>query len=435
MVGSDEKRLRACLAAAIPDDLLIYEVLVHLRPKSLARCRCVSRSWRAAIAGAAFVRRHLELSRARPPSSVLAVPREIDPDDDHATSTEISFHRLPLLPPPPPQAGSNTTTDAELVWEKAWPEGITRWLSATHCDGLVAIATATDRVFVCNPATRELVALPLGAHNAELEHCDDKDLVPQVALGFDQWRNRYVVSRYFYRVYGEMILSDEVTCGDSKYCRRQGHDIGHEVFTLGGGGGGESWEWELTQDPPHAIGGQRPVCTRRGIYWHSDVARRLLMRFGLRDRTFHVVPRPPAGWSCDDEMVNLDGKLCYVHAATEASIHVWLADDGSLFDELQWSLRWRIDLHSGPNRICYLRPVISNGEDKLLLYVAGENSCDDCLSWCTVSNNTVEKTVEFHNLRYGRPDGSKYMVQSLDVLHYNTFPYFESLVSLTACNY
>ncbi|CAN6227891.1 unnamed protein product [Urochloa humidicola] len=427
MVGSDEKRLRA-LAAAIPDDLLIYEVLVHLPAKSLARCRCVSRSWRTAIAGAAFVRRHLELSRARPPSSVLAVPREIDPDDDHATSTEISFHRLPLLPPP---QGSNNITDAELIWEKAWPEGITRWLSPTHCDGLVAIATATDRVFVCNPATREFVALPLGTHNAELEHCDDKDLIPQVALGFDQWRNRYVVSRYFYRVYDE-ILSDEVT-DDSKYYR-QGYDIGHEVFTLGGGG--DSWEWELTQDhPPHAIGDQRPVCTRRGIYWHSDVPRQLLMRFSLQERTFHVVPRPPAGWSYDDEMVNLDGKLCYIHAATEASIHVWLADDSRLFDELQWSLRWRIDLHSGSNLICYLRPVISNGEDKLLLFVGGEHSCDDCLSWCTVSNNTLEKTVDFHNLRYGRPDGSKYMVQSLDVLHHNTFPYFESLVSLTACNY
>ncbi|CAN6328634.1 unnamed protein product [Urochloa humidicola] len=421
-----EKRYRA-LAATIPDDLLIYEVLVHLPAKSLARCRCVSRSWRAAIAGATFVRRHLELSRARPLSSVLAVPREIDPDDDHATSTEISFHRLPLLPPP---QGSNIT-DAELIWEKAWPEGITRWLSATHCDGLVAIATATDRVFVCNPATREFVALPLGTHNAELEHCDDKDLIPQVALCFDQWRNRYVVSRYFYRVYGE-ILSDEVT-GDSKYYRRQGYDIGHEVFTLGGGG--DSWEWELTQDPPHAIGDQRPVCTRRGIYWHSHMPRRLLMRFSLQDRTFHVVPRPPVGWSYDDEMVNLDGKLCYVHTTTKASIHVWLADHSRLSDELQWSLRWRIDLHSGPNLICYLRPVISNGVDKLLLFVGGENSCDDCLSWCTVSNNTLEKTVDFHNLRYGRPDGSKYMVQSLDVLHCNTFPYFESLVSLTTCNY
>jgi hypothetical protein len=185
--------------AAIPDDVLIHEVLVRLPAKSLARCRCVRSSWRAGIAGAAFVRRHLELSRARPPS-VLAVPRgESDPLDDYATSTEISFHRLVL-----PRIGtggaswqSGTTIGTELVFEKAWPEGITRLIELTHCDGLVAIATATNRVFVCNPATGEFVALPLGSQNAELQ--DSDQLVPPVALGFDRWRNRYVVGRYFYR--------------------------------------------------------------------------------------------------------------------------------------------------------------------------------------------------------------------------------------------
>jgi hypothetical protein len=57
---------------------------------------------------------------------------------------------------------------------------------ATHCDGFVAIATATDRVFVCNTVTRELAALSLGSRNAELNHGDP--LLPPVALGFDRWR-------------------------------------------------------------------------------------------------------------------------------------------------------------------------------------------------------------------------------------------------------
>ena len=62
-----EKRRRQMMAAStsiIPDDLLVSEVLIRLPAKSVARCRCVCRSWRAGIAGAAFVRRHLELSRA-----------------------------------------------------------------------------------------------------------------------------------------------------------------------------------------------------------------------------------------------------------------------------------------------------------------------------------------------------------------------------------
>jgi hypothetical protein len=227
--------------AAIPDDVLIHEVLVRLPAKSLARCRCVRRSWRA---GAAFVRRHLELSRARPPS-VLAVPRgESDPLDDYATSTEISFHRLVL-----PRIGtggaswqSGTTIGTELVFEKAWPEGITRLIELTHCDGLVAIATATNRVFVCNPATGEFVALPLGSQNAELQ--DSDQLVPPVALGFDRWRNRYVVGRYFYRVCGKI----------SRDC-----DIGHEVFTIGGGAAAPAGSSPKTRRTPSGL---RRRCAR-----------------------------------------------------------------------------------------------------------------------------------------------------------------------------
>ncbi|RLN29030.1 hypothetical protein C2845_PM05G03770 [Panicum miliaceum] len=120
--------------------------------------RCVCRSWRAGIAGAAFVHRHLELSRARARPCSPSRRRPTLYMDDYACTPRprrsIAFHRL-LLPPPP--AGA----EAELVFHTAWPEGITRLVSPTHCDGLVAIATATDRVFVCNPATRELVALPL----------------------------------------------------------------------------------------------------------------------------------------------------------------------------------------------------------------------------------------------------------------------------------
>ncbi|CAN6348193.1 unnamed protein product [Urochloa humidicola] len=425
-------RLEGCssliTAAAIPDDLLIYEVLIHLPVKSLARCRCVCRSWRTAIAGATFVRRHLELSRARPPS-LLAVPREIDPSDDYATSTTISLHRLPPLPPPPP----GTIIDTELIFEKAWTDGITRLISLTHCHGLVAIATATDRVFVCNQATGEFIALPLGSHNAELE--DREMLVPPVALGFDRWRNCYVVGRYFYRAYGKVTYND-VT---GEYS--QDYDIGHDVLTLATVAGGSSWE--LTEDPPHAAGIQSPICTRRAFYWHSYVPKPRLMRFSLKDRTFAVVPRPPAGSDPLglDEMTELDGKLCYVHAATEASFQVWMADDGRADDELQWSFHFGIDfgLNPDPNLNFFVRPVIYDGNKMLLkrtaLMEAGKN-WHSSLFWYTVSNKALEEVVDLHHeLQYVRPDGTKFLGESQGLFSHHVLPYFESLVSLTACNY
>ncbi|CAN6352129.1 unnamed protein product [Urochloa humidicola] len=167
LLGSDEKRRRA-LASAIPDDLLIYEVLVHLPAKSLARCRCVRRSWRAAIAGAAFVRRHRELSRARRPSTVLAIPREVDVRRDQ-------------LPPPPPV----TTTSGTAACSSWHPRRRRRahlragLAGGHHAPHHTYQPTATawspsprprTRCSSPTPATREFVALPLGSHNAELEH-------------------------------------------------------------------------------------------------------------------------------------------------------------------------------------------------------------------------------------------------------------------------
>ncbi|XP_022681047.1 F-box/LRR-repeat/kelch-repeat protein At1g09650-like [Setaria italica] len=348
--------------------------------KSVGRCRCVCRSWRAGIASAAFVRRHLELSRASPPS-VLAIPRKTDRFDERATSSEISFHRLPL--PPPGQAQG--ILHWELLLEKAWPEGITCLILPAHCDGLVAIATVTDRVFVCNPATREFLALPLGSHNAE------------VALGFDRWRNRYVVARYFYRTYGEPFV-DEV---NGEYHAAPDHDVGHEVFTLGGD------SWELTQDPPHPVGVHQPICTRRAFYWHADEPQPRLMRFSLQHRAFDVVRRPPTGWNPGvDDMAGLDDgkRLCYVHAAAEASFQVWMADDDG-GPELQWSLQWRINLRDPVPYLNYsLMPVIADGDT--LVAVAGGTM------WrCDMQDEGVEEVVvELHNVRYGRLDGSVYYV-------------------------
>ncbi|BAS88920.1 Os04g0385050 [Oryza sativa Japonica Group] len=76
-----EKRHRiaaaAASAAAVPDDVLFSNILVHLPVKSLARLKCVSRSWLAAVEDPAFVRRHLELSRARPSAMIVVVPRSL----------------------------------------------------------------------------------------------------------------------------------------------------------------------------------------------------------------------------------------------------------------------------------------------------------------------------------------------------------------------
>lgn len=173
-------------------------------------------------------------------------------EDEEEPSGDMTFYRLLLG-----QTPGKSKVKAELLLEKACP--LEAAISPTHCDGLVAIVTATDQVFVCNPATNELVALPLGSPNVEYTK------FPSGAIGFDRWRNEYVVARYFYRR----------RCYDESGGKLD-YDIGHEIFTLGG----ESWE--LTADPPHAISGARPV------YWACDEDEyprpSSLLRFSLRHR-------------------------------------------------------------------------------------------------------------------------------------------------------
>jgi len=226
-----------------------------------------------------------------------------------------------------------------------------------------------------------------------------------VALGFDRWRNRYVVARYFYRTYG----------GGQD-------DVGHEVFALGAGGD----SWELTQDPPHAVGVQRPMCTRWAFYWHANEPEPRLMRFGLRDRAFAVVRRPPTGWNTGDDMAELqDGnKLCYVHAAAEASFQVWLADDD---DELRWSLRCRIDLLDPDPGVQYnLMPVTAADDGNTLV----AHAVGTLWKYDMGNQGAEEAVVEMHNVMYGRRNGSKFFLRQSFHSEHHILPYIESLVAI-----
>ncbi|XP_062227351.1 putative F-box protein At2g02030 [Phragmites australis] len=394
---------RAATAATIPDELLISEVLLRLPVKSLARFKSVCRSWRAAVEDAAFVRRHLELSRARPPT-MLVIPREGYHYDDGAESGVISFHRLLLG-----EARAPGTADVELVFEKAWPEGITHSIVPTHCDGLVAVATTTGEIFVCNPATREFVALPPGS--TEINNIR----APAAALGYDAWRKVYVVSRYFYRKYDEFM---DVETG----AHWLEYDIGHEIFTLGGD------SWEPTADPPHAIGPARPICTREAFYCcTSNLRPNALLRFSLRDRAFDVVPSPPGTdfVHAVDHLTELDGKLCYVHTVTETAFDVWLAEDGPT--RPKWSLRCRIDFGDfGPSIGSEaLFPVAAAGNEMLVaadykkLY-----SYDERYKFLREAADMEEE------LAYERPNGSTFAGE----LVHHVVPYVESLVSISTRN-
>ncbi|KQJ82255.1 hypothetical protein BRADI_5g07810v3 [Brachypodium distachyon] len=304
-------------AATLPDDILFSEVLVRLPVKSLMRFKCVCPSWCAAIADADFIRRHLDHSRGIMPS-ILVTPRESsgDDDDDDEFSEDISFHRLQLE-----QALAGTIME-ELMLKKVSPDqedGITNKIFLTHCDGLVAITTTTNQVFVCNPATQEFVALPTRTPDFDSDEYSNEPTT--AALGFDPHRNRYVVARYFYKP----TSSSE-----------DNNNMGHEVFWLGGD---STWSWKPTQDPPLPIYQTRPAFMGGAFYWKS--ADQSLLRFSLGDEAFETkfevwqLADDRSSWSKRCQVINFD-----LSFGSEAFLPVWAGRGGMLlavdYNKLYW---------------------------------------------------------------------------------------------------
>nr|CAB3467188.1 unnamed protein product [Digitaria exilis] len=168
MDQSISKRLRPVAPEVIPDEVLLFKILVDLPVKSLVRFKSVCKAWRATIASAHFVRLHLELARACSPSVVL-VPRKWQPEPTKVASRFVYIYSFQQ---PPVQV-------AKLIMKtKPCPTGcIPRFTIPLHCDGLILIPSVTGHVFVCNPATKEFVELPPGTPNALLDQ--------RVAFGFD----------------------------------------------------------------------------------------------------------------------------------------------------------------------------------------------------------------------------------------------------------
>ncbi|CAN6270591.1 unnamed protein product [Urochloa humidicola] len=408
----------ASTAGTIPDDILLTEVLPRLPVRSLVRFRSVCQSWRAAIDGndddRRFVRRHLELSHRRAPPSVLDVPCEPRLEDhwSEARSKEMEFRRIRVHCR---HGEAHAIVDADLMHVVACSVNrFTAVVKPVHCDGLVLIPTASGELFVCNPATREFVALPPGSPG----------VMPagQVAFGFDPWSDTYKVARVVYRGFDAEVVDSD---------KEIEFDVGHELFTLGSTGG----SWEATDDPPYCIVQRSPICTRGAFYWTAVVGcadnprPTELLRFSLRDETFTVVPNPPCfSQSPDgvigdhDTLTELGGKLCCAHVRTPTSVDVWLADDDGL-REPEWSVAYRIEF---PRHIGHsVLPLAVDG-DELLLSVDRRVLCK-----YNAASESLEEVLDMQRAPdlYGRKPALP-----LRLLHH-AVPYVESLVAISRGNY
>jgi hypothetical protein len=121
--------------SSLPEEIVVWEILVRLPPKSLLRCRSVCHAWCRAISARNFLLAH----HGRQPSLPVVCAHECLGRDIFAFDRRAAHHQL------------------KPVARLDGPFGL-----AASCDGLLIVSTYGVDGYsfsVCNPATRQLAPL------------------------------------------------------------------------------------------------------------------------------------------------------------------------------------------------------------------------------------------------------------------------------------
>ncbi|XP_044326918.1 F-box protein At5g49610-like [Triticum aestivum] len=137
VVRRTRSRCRAAALDRLPEDIVVWEILVRLPARDILRCRAVCRSWRSLASAPDFLLAH----HRRQPSLPLVV-----------------------------LYGSAASSSTEAAGQQVLGQGrcrpvlgfddYDRWKLHASCDGLLLLSLSDGRFSVCNPATRQCVSLP-----------------------------------------------------------------------------------------------------------------------------------------------------------------------------------------------------------------------------------------------------------------------------------
>ncbi|ONK65875.1 uncharacterized protein A4U43_C06F1870 [Asparagus officinalis] len=122
-------------------EFMAFEILTRLPVKSLVKCKSVCRSWRSLISDPVFIAAHLKRSGENPQLIIVAFSPKLPRRGFDMYTYEERKKRARFL------FGEDFVSFQEHTF---LPQ---------HCNGLVLLNTMKQLV-VCNPSTKELVALP-----------------------------------------------------------------------------------------------------------------------------------------------------------------------------------------------------------------------------------------------------------------------------------
>ncbi|KAF7039884.1 hypothetical protein CFC21_049827 [Triticum aestivum] len=303
----------------LPEEIVIWEILVRLPPKSLLRCRAVCRAWRSATSARDFLAAHhdhqpnlpIVFQVYRGGQSLLAL------DNQGAAAPQLQ---------PVARLDDHSSLEAS-------------------CDGVLLLADygrGVSTFSVCNPATRQFARLPM--------------LSGFVSLGM-----------YRHGPTGEYRIlvcpRDEDPATDACY-----------IFTLGSVHPLKNIGW-LPEVEEMSSTGLVPVLFRGSLHWHLqqyESADKVIMAFDTTAESFRRMRGPvvPTSDGLFAGMFEMDGILGMACSNDEGKIiGIWMMQD---YESEVWTLKYRFELPFEEIKVqCDMRQVRVKRGDMLIVVVPG----------------------------------------------------------------
>ncbi|XP_010466551.1 PREDICTED: F-box protein At1g47810-like [Camelina sativa] len=324
----------------IPVDVL-FEILMRLPAKDVARFLCVSKFWATIIGGREFIRSY-SLQTSQQPRLLFAFNNEIKGYQEnwyffskstHVSTPLSSCEREPVNGRFSQGHGGASLVNKVAVVEEEPPEFLSstvchlkklRYNKPSYVHGLICFLYGEEQV-VTNPVTGKSITLPT---------LKSTEMIVRSFLGYDPIDAQYKV-----------LCLTNVT----RFCE-------HQVLTLGG-----AQNWRMVQYcciPPH-YPGYDSVCIDGILYYSASssctMKEPFLVGFDLRSESLEVASLIPEGLGSLNEtnLINYRGKVALVTQSNGIVYHfyLWVLQDAK---KQEWS-KEHLSFHTGVTRNLHRR--------------------------------------------------------------------------------
>ncbi|XBI34197.1 hypothetical protein VPH35_120033 [Triticum aestivum] len=358
--------------ACLPNELIVWEILVRLPVKSLWRIRCVCKDWRDTISGdPSFAQSHLHRLRKQKEKyhSLLIAPRV------YRKVVESRIDRYEVINPGLYLWEESRQHASTLLHDtSSFPVEETRIRHGfAHCDGLVLLPT------------EDIVRLPWSPNSIAPRRCRTHKGHQAFGFGRSHRSNAYKAARFFYRE------------------KRAMGGIGMEVFTIGK----DHWHETAAQPPYPFLVGRIATFFKGSLIWivdqhslmyeydhlvlHDRARMSCFVWFSLEDESFNIMTGPPRLEGPDCCVAELNGELAVLRLApTYGSVEIWMCADAEGNKPQQWEQHYAFGFSSSVR-------LLATFDDEIVY----QGGLSDLQRQTSQGDNIM---VDMNNLAYYNPD-------------------------------